>query len=112
MSLCYTGCLDFPWKEAVQLYVTPVQSAITATSLVEKFEQVRSALLLPPPFSVRAVAESVMEQHSTSVMTSVLNDGEDKTPAEYIRLFQKVLDIKVRENIFDSIIERSCIAGT
>ena len=82
-----------PWKEAVQLYVSLVQSAITAASLVEKFEHVRNALLLPPPFSAHAVAESVMEQHSTSVMTSVLNDDDDKMPAEYIRLFQKVLDM-------------------
>ena len=88
-----TGCLEIPWKAAVDAYVTSVQSGITAAMLTEKYEKVQKALDLPPPFSVPALAESAIEQHSTSVVTAMLKAHEGKPPAEYVRLFHQILDI-------------------
>ena len=77
-----------PWDDAVADYISQAHTGVE--EMVEKYEKVRKAIDLPPPFSVDGLAKSVIEQHQTSI--AAMLKADDNIPAEYVRLFQHVLD--------------------
>ncbi len=88
-----TGCLELTWKDAVDMHTSDVQAAFTVTSLTVKYEQVRRALDLPPPFFVQGLAESTIEKHAAGgACWPLLEAGDYLMPLDYSCLFQQVLE--------------------